>query len=196
MKIYSANTKVTGYHGTYSDNVNGILEKNFFESENHLHWFGDGVYFFIDGVSTESPLEVAKQYKTDEVLRDHANENRNVGISVLEAVIKLNNDRLLDLTQVDGSQLFNQFRTQVIDKISFVGKKPIEGYNDYDIFNLMRKNLGIEFVKANVYIKFSKQRKGNFRSNVPNVTIFTVNNPLKNISRYSIKEVYKGEVKV
>ncbi len=136
------------------------------------------------------------QYKTDEVLRDHANENRTIGVSVVEASIKVNNDKFLDLTEVDGNQLFNQFRNEVIDKISFAGKKPTTGYNDYDIFNLMRKNLGIEFVKANVYIKFAKQRRGNFNSNVPNVTIFTVNNPLKIISRFSIKEVYKGEIKV
>lgn len=195
--MYKTNLKVIGHHGTYSSNVSSILDKNFMESSNHLYWFGDGVYFFIEGVSVESSEELAKEYKTDEIRRDHQKEaGRIIELSVLQATIRVNDDVFLDLTVPNGNKLFNKFRNEVIKTISFSGKKPTIPYNDYDIFNLMRKKLGIEFIKADVYIQFNNQRKGNFKSNVPNVTIFVVNNPLKNIQKPSIKEVFKGGVAI
>lgn len=59
----------------------------------------------------------------------------------------------------------------------------------------MRDSVGIELVKSNVYIKFAIQRIAKIDSRIPNVTIFVVNNPTKNIQKPSIKEIYKGEIK-
>jgi hypothetical protein len=192
--VYKANPKITGYHGTYPEHVVSISQDNFRESINHDIWLGDGVYFFIQGINSEPLTEYAKQFAIDQCYDSKTKNHTKEEICVLEATIKINPDKFLDLTQNDGNQLFNNFRDQVISKIKSSGKHPVGQYRDSDIFKIMREVLGIEFVKANVYIRFAIQRHERFRSNIPNVTILAVNNPSKNIQRQSIKQIYRGGI--
>lgn len=194
--MYIPNQKLTGYHGTYPDNIDSILTNNFIESKNHNMWIGDGVYFFVDGIGALEPIEYAKQYAIDSCYDKDAETYSKDEVCVLEATIKINSDKYLDLTESIGSQLFNTFRKRTILKIQQSGKKPISGdYNDADVFKIMREELGIEFVKSNVYIRFALQRKASFQSRIPNVTILVVNNPTKHIQKPTIKVVYKEEIK-
>ena len=87
------------------------------------------------------------------------------------------------------------FRDRVISSIEFIGKKPVTPYRDVDVFKVMRQELGIEFVKSNLYIKFALQRICRFESNIPNVTVLVVNNPTKNIQKPSIQVILKKGVK-
>lgn len=194
--MYIPNQKITGYHGTYPENIDSIMANNFYESQNHDMWIGDGVYFFIDGIGALEPTEYAKQYAIDSCYDKDSKTYLKDEVCVLEAIIKINNDKYLDLTENIGSQLFNTFRKQTISKIEQSGKRPISGeYNDADVFKIMRDELGIEFVKSNVYIKFAVQRIARFESRIPNVTILVVNNPTKHIQRPTIKVVQKGKIK-
>jgi hypothetical protein len=190
--VYKKSERVVGYHGTYPKYVDSIKENNFFESENHELWIGDGVYFFVEGIGIDAPLDYARLFAIDQSYDKNLRKHTESEISVLEATIKINDDKFLDLTQTDGTHLFNDFRKQVIEKITATGRVVWGEYQDYHVFKIMRESLGIEFVKANVYIKFGVQRIKNFASNVPNVTIFVVNRPASNIIKPSIREVYKG----
>lgn len=183
--MYNQNTKIIGYHGTLAVNVPGIIENNFKESNPHKEWYGDGVYFFVDGFGHTLPVDSATQFAIDQ------RKDSNHEIAVLSAAIKVNNDKMLDLTQFEGIKLFNEFRNKVLSKFAQVGKIPKSELLDYDILNSMRKNLGIEFVKGYVYIRFAIQREKEIRSVVPNVAIFVVNNPVKNIQKPSIKLILK-----
>lgn len=172
-----------GHHGTYEKNVDSIIANGFRESEDHNEWFGDGVYFFVPGLN--EPIASAKQYAEDTRQRDKSED----ATSVMEATINVNNDSFLDLTQYDGLQLFNTYRDEVLAKIELIGKKPSSTFEDHDLIKNMRKELGIEFVKGNVYIRFGIQRMARLQSRIPNVTIFVVNNPEENIKKTSIKQV-------
>lgn len=194
--MYIPKQKITGFHGTYPENIDSILANNFYESQNHDMWIGDGVYFFVDGIGALEPSLYAKQYAIDSCYDKDGKTYFKDEVCVLEAVIKINNDRYLDLTEIIGSQLFNTFRKRTISKIEQSGKRPISGeYNDADVFKIMREELGIEFVKSNVYIKFAVQRIARFESRIPNVTILVVNNPIKHIQKPTIKVVQKVKIK-
>lgn len=172
------------YHGTYEKNIASILSIGFKESKDHHMWFGDGAYFFVEGLA--DPMEAAYEFVTDKKNKYKIEDN----VAVLEAVINVDNDCFLDLTNIQGLQLFNSYRDEILKKIKSSGKIPATKLNDFDLLSNMRENLGIEFVKGNVYIKFGMQRKpGIFPSYIPNVTIFVVNNTTKHIEKESIRQI-------
>ncbi|MEI8279568.1 MAG: hypothetical protein WCG87_07365 [Bacteroidota bacterium] len=61
---YAQHPKIIGYHGTSIDNRESILENNFNESKND-EWYGDAVYFFVDGVNANPPHQYAAEYAID-----------------------------------------------------------------------------------------------------------------------------------
>lgn len=194
MANYAQSPKIKGYHGTYPENIAGIQTDNFMESTNHNVWLGDGVYFFIDGIGVKSPIEYAQQFAIDQCFNKDTRKFDKSHYVVIEASIKINDNKYLDLTSVLGNQLFNKFRYMVMDTISKGGKVVVGGYNDTDVLKLMRQKLEIEFVKCNVYIKFAVQRRLRFESKIPNVTVLVVNNPTKNIQKMSINAIKNGEI--
>ena len=174
---------ILGYHGTYERNIDSILKHNFWESVDHQQWYGDGVYFFVHGLS--DPIVAAEQYALDTCYVDR----RSDPICVLEANIDVNSDFLLDMTQTAGLHLFNEYRDRLLKKIKEKVRVPTAAFDDHDIMRHLRKNLGVEFVKGNVYIRFGMQRIAKLYSVIPNVTIFVVNNPTENIDLSSITKV-------
>lgn len=192
--MYSVSPKITGYHGTYPENIDGIIENNFFETTNHRTWLGDGVYFFVEGIGTLHSGEYARMFAIDQCWDKEAQAYLKGHYCVLEATIKINDNKFLNLTEAKGNKLFNEFRDQAIKKIEEGGKAIVGEYRDTDILTVMKDTLGIEFVKSNVYIKFAIQRIKRFESIIPNVTVLVVNNPTKNIHKLSIKETKKGDI--
>lgn len=192
--MYKPSQKILGYHGTYPENIESIQEFNFKESSNHDIWLGDGVYFFIEGIGADLPKNYAKTFAIDQSYDKLLKKYTKSEYCVLEAYIKINENNLLDLTEVVGNQMFNKFRSTLISTIEKHGKKVVGEYKDTDVLKIMRDQLGIDVVKSNVYIKFAIQRKMRFESKIPNVTILAVRNPTKNIIKPSIKVVEKGGI--
>jgi hypothetical protein len=185
--MQSSNTNfILGYHGTYLENFKSISEVGFKESLNHTKWYGDGAYFFVEGL--KNPIEAASEFMIDTRLRDRGSACTDE-LCVLEALIEIIEDKYLDLTQSYGMQLFNMFRDEAIEKISQSGKKPSTTIADHHLFQVMREELEIEFVKGNVYIQFGILRSTNLTSKIPNVAIFVVNNPTKYVDKASINKV-------
>lgn len=180
-----------GHHGTYLRNFESINEVGFFESRHHDKWLGDGVYFFINGL--KDPLESALQFIEDERFREAGLGNVSIDedVCVLKVEINVDNDKYIDLDSIQGIELFNSWREEIISKILSEGKKPVNELKDYDLLNKMRDYIGVEFVKKSLFIKFGQQRSLNNKlsSFIPNVTIFVVNNPSYNIHQRSIVKV-------
>lgn len=171
-----------GWHGTYRKNLDSILNTGFKESVDHNQWYGDGVYFFVKGLG--APEDAALQFAKDKAFKDRSIEE----VFVIKATICVKRDSFLDLTVNQGLEFVNSYRDEVIASIAHKrGKRAVKAIEDHHILSSLRKNLGIEFVKGNVHIKFGDHRKlVYFHSVIPNVTIFVVNNATKYIESASI----------
>jgi hypothetical protein len=192
--MYSVSPKLSAFHGTYPENIDGILENNFYETKEKT-WLGDGVYFFIEGIGALAPAVYAKQFAIDQAWDKASQMYSRTHYAVLQTTIKINDNKLLNLTIPEGNKLFNEFRDLHIANIAKIGKAIAGFYYDSDVLAEMQRVLGIEFVKSNLYIKFANQRITRFESKVPNVTVLVVRNPLKNIQKTTINLIEKGEIK-
>lgn len=192
LPIYSKKTKIKGFHGTLSENVDSILKNNFYESEKEI-WFGKGVYFFIDGISSES-LDYWAKHHTFDNCKDKHKPKTSFEISVLTAEISVNEDLLLDFTNDKLKKMFNGFRRDAIAAAEESGKYIKSQLTDSKLLAAFKNLMEFEFVKSNVYIRLGILRRAEIGSKIDNVTIFVVNNPSKHIQKPSIKEVFKGEI--
>lgn len=193
--LYSISPRIKAYHGTYTENLDSILKNNFLETLNHKMWLGNGIYFFTEGIGSDHPSLYAEQFAIDQCYDSTKKVYTRDMFCVLEVPIKINENKYLNLTEEKGSKLFNEFRDRLVKKIFESGRTIVGDFLDYDILNIMRESLGIEFVKSNLYIKFAAQRILQIKSTIPNVTVLVVNNPIKNIQRSSIKEIKRGNIK-
>ena len=55
-----------GNHGTNKINISSILKHGFVPSSGEGHWYGRGVYFFIDGINCTSIDKLAEQWAKDQ----------------------------------------------------------------------------------------------------------------------------------
>jgi len=152
--VYKKKNKVIGCHGTYPAHIDSIKADNFVESPDSTGWIGGGVYFFVEGIGSESPHEYAIYWATDEVNQKGKKSAGHKEVVALAAEISINDNKFLDLTIEPGLKLFNQFRDRVIGIIEGSGNYSKKDYKDVDVLNVMKEELGIEIVKAEVYIRF------------------------------------------
>lgn len=183
---------ILGYHGTDRAEKENIIRNNFRESIGRHHWLENGVYFFVEGIS-DSPIDDASNWAIAQAWDNDKKRFQYTEYVVFEAQIKF--DRIWDLTTQEGLKMFNYARTQIIRKIGLQytlepGAK--QGYYDADVIEVVRKRLKFQVVKANVYIKFTFERKKNIISHIPNVTIISVSNPKQAIEKSCIKVVKQG----
>ena len=181
-----------GHHGTNFENCNKILNSNYQISKGDEHWLGDGVYFFVKGVSSKT-IDLAEKWAIA-ASWDKANKtNKYTKYVVLESQIKVQRERFLDLTTEEGISILLYFLDKYFGKLKELGK----GLNFYDglLINLMRgeRVFDIDVVKGNFYIKFEKERKYRVNLRTCNCTICAVYNPHKNIN--STKVINKGVIK-
>lgn len=151
--------ELVGCHGTDVANNDGIFEKNFEPSFGDDHWLGEGVYFFIDGIS--APNENARKWA---IVHAWDNDKRNLTYQeyvVIKADISVEEKKFIDLTTTDGIKIFNHLRDQYVEKIKNGGKSMItSAFKDGHVLNKAREemNIPIDVVKGNFYIKFTAER--------------------------------------
>jgi len=178
---------LTGYHGTNFENKESILTHNFNLSRGDKEWLGDGVYFFIEGLS--NPIENAKKWAEAE-----ASRKKYTQLVVFEAIIEVEESKFLDLTTTEGMKIYGKIREGYIEKITKAGKKPKRGFSPKDgyILNQFRKKarkyLPIDVIKGNFWIKFAPERIYNIDFRIPNTTIVSVVCPKLIIKRTVILE--------
>lgn len=179
--------EIVGYHGTNSENVESIKSNNFETSENPADWLGWGVYFFVEGIS--APQENAEIWAKNEGYKKSYEH-----FSVLEAKISTSGSVLLDATVNEGLAAYNKVREALIEKHDDHFKRSRDfTCDDRIMWNLVAKNMNLDMIKHNLYIKNTKQRKKKIRSNTPNVTVLCVKRN-SFIDQSSIKVIKKGAV--
>jgi hypothetical protein len=188
---------IKGHHGTDIDSCEAILESNYKISKGDQHWLGDGVYFFIEGLSTDT-TNLAEKWAIAEAWDNDNKRYKYTDFAVIESIIEVDEDKILDLTTEDGVKILLDLANFFIDTIKKSKKnsknKDWEFY-DGELINIARKDknfpFDVEVVKGNFYIKFKEERiKGiNLRTN--NCTICTVYKPDKNIKSKKIVKTGK-----
>lgn len=185
-------SEFTGYHGTNSAIVPLIQKGSFNHSQNDDDWLGQGVYFFIDGISV--PLDSASEWAKNQAYCKESKNLKYKSFSVLEC--KVVSDSVLNTTQNEGLKAFDSLRNVILQKHRRdFGRDSRFQEHDRIMWDLVAKYMKVEVVIHNLYIKNCVQRKMRVSSNVPNVTVMCVKDSVA-IDKNSIKVVSNGEVKL
>lgn len=186
--------KIDGFHGTDMKRVNSILDNGFRPSVGEKEWLGDGTYFFVKGVNT-TPERQAEQWAIISSWNNRKKKYNYEQYAVLHGVIKVDENKYLDLTKPDGVEILDYIQEKYTNKLAQIGKElyPIDGY----LINFARneKIIDIEVVKGNFYIKLRKEdRIYKLSRRTPNCTICSVYTPSNNIDIKDITIIKQGEV--
>jgi len=180
-----------GYHGTSLESAQSIQSSKYDLSTGDEEWLGDGVYFFIKGISSKLE-DLAVKWAISRAWDNKFKRNKYRNYCVLLSHIEVHDDNFLDLTTEDGLDVFDYIIDRYIKKMGSI-RKTVK-YQDGQFLNFARREniVDIEVAKGNFYIKFTKEKiKGlNLRTN--NCTICTVFDPAKNIK--STKIITNGSV--
>lgn len=183
--------QISGFHGTSLKSAKLIIASDFELSIGDKEWLGNGVYFFIDGISSK-PEKQAEDWAIVEAWDRLLRRNKYEKYSVIKSLIEVDEDNFLDLTTEDGVEVLNYITDKFEDKIKKLKKKL--NFIDGLIINLARgeAKLDIDVVKGNFYIKFARERIGGLNLRTNNCTICTVFEPTKNITNSTILKI--GEI--
>ena len=184
-----------GHHGTDTESCKNILNSNYKISHGADHWLGDGVYFFVEGISTE-PMELAEKWAIAQSWDKDKKSYTYSDYSVLESIIEVEKDRFLDLTEPIGASflffLADQFKEKIKNRKR--NRKKSLTYDDGALINLARKLelFPFEVVKGSFYIKFKNERINDINLRTNNSTICVVFDHQKNI--IDTKEIKQGKI--
>ncbi|MDI6634814.1 MULTISPECIES: hypothetical protein [Pantoea] len=162
------------YHGTTKDAALSIISDGFRLSSSNEDWLGNGVYFFINGIS--NPLEKAKEWAR--------NSNVDDELCVIKAKVKLDESQLLDLRSTDGLKEYNEQKDHIIKEHYFdllvrrdlkIKKRKDIRLDDCIIMRMLMNRMNYRCVIHNVYIKDKLQRELALESSYPNSTVLCVN---------------------
>lgn len=180
--------ELKGYHGTSFLSAVEIIKSNYNLSIGDDEWLGNGVYFFIEGLSTK-PNEQAQKWAIAQAWDSRTSGYKYKKYAVVKSTIKVEDENLLDLTTEDGIKILEYIYDCFEKKIRTLKKKfkPIDGL----LINLARgeKILDIDVVKGNFYIKFARERTKSINLRTANCTICTVYDPNKNLSDANIVNI-------
>lgn len=184
--------KFNGYHGTSANAAQKILSTQYNLSLGYQEWLGDGVYLFIDGLSSQ-PQEQAKKWAIATAWDKYSKKYTYKEYAILETVISVDDDKLLDLSVEAGVEVLDYLCTKFESKIRnhqnnqhSKYKEPLDGF----LINLARSEgiITIDATKGNFYIKFTEQRFKRYNFRTANATICAVFNVKENLSGNRIVE--------
>lgn len=177
--------QINGFHGTSLKSAKLIVESNFELSIGDKEWLGDGVYFFISGISSK-PEKQAEDWAKVQAWDNLLKKNKYERYSVIKSIIDVEEEKFLDLTMEEGVEILKYLINKFENKIKTLKRnlKFIDGL----VINHARKEgiLDIDVVKGNFYIKFARERIYGINQRTNNCTICTVFEPNKNLSETKI----------
>ncbi len=176
---------LSGHHGTSLESAKKILGSNCELSFGDDEWLGDGVYFFVTGISSRTS-ELAEKWAIAQAWDNEKKLLKYKEYCVMQSHIEVDESEFLDLTVEEGVEILSYLVERYKEKIDSSGRKlkPVDGL----LINLARGEgvLPLEVVKGNFYIKFAKERIVRIDLRTSNCTICTVYSPSKNIVSNSI----------
>lgn len=186
------NHTITGFHGTSIDSAKEILKSNYELSIGDNHWIGNGVYFFLEGISSK-PEEQSRKWAKTQAWDKLKNKLKYKFYCIIKSEISVDEEKLLDLTIEHGVEILTYLVARYELEINKLGKK-VDFYDGLMI-NLARGEglLDIQVVKGNFYIKFAEERIRRINLRTPNCTICSVYEPNINVTSSII--VNTGEIK-
>lgn len=181
-----------GHHGTSSESAKKIIASNYELSIGNDEWLGNGVYFFVPGISTKT-IELAENWAIAQSWDNENKQNKYIQYCVIQSEIEVDESEFLDLTKEEGVEILSYLVDRYKDKIKTIGRSM--KFQDGLLLNLAREEgiFPLEVVKGDFYIKFAKERIEKINLRTSNCTICTVYNPSKNILSNSI--IKTGQVK-
>ncbi len=118
-----------GYHGTTKACAENILEENIFVPSNNNKWLGEGIYFFIDVLSSSGKLEAIKYMKRKK-------KEKSNNIKVIKALII--SKKIFNLTdnsdEIHG--IFNKVYNKAKEKY-YKSKGTYKGFSEHLIYTLI-----------------------------------------------------------
>lgn len=179
-----------GFHGTSLKSAKEILKSNFELSIGDIEWLGNGVYFFINGISSK-PEEQAEKWAIAQSWDNISQNYRYNNYCVLKCKIVVEENKFLDLTHEDGLEILEYLVTRFESKIKTLGKKL--DYLDGFLINLAREEgiFEIDAIKGNFYIKFANERIKRINLRTNNCTICTVYKPIYNLEEITVLKTGK-----
>lgn len=166
---------VRAFHGTNLQSANKILESGFHFRDDEEGWLGQGVYFFLDGIS--EGLSMAKDWSDFR----YADSSPVVIMSEIVAPMR----SVLDLRSIDNLRKFHQFRLSFSEK-NFrslsnrrdlgVKKRRDIRLDDAIVARAAMESLGKSVLIHNIYVKTRKLRELQLESSYPTCTACCVSN--------------------
>ncbi|MDH2472878.1 hypothetical protein QDR11_15385 [Clostridium perfringens] len=180
---------IVAHHGTSYEGEKGILRTRKFESSmKDNEWLGHGIYFFHDKNSKENGELWAKNYKKFKFY------------SIIEAELKANKEKILDLDNAEWQEFFHEFRSAQLKVYKSKGINIVDNCNnsiklDCKLIDDITNKVGFDLVKQRRYIEL-RERNGDklIGSHIPNCSILCVKNN-NIIDKNSIKCIGRGGIK-
>ena len=184
------NISFEGFHGTSLKSAKEILNSNFELSIGDIEWLGNGVYFFITGISSK-PEEQAEKWAIAQSWDKTSQIYNYNNYCVLKSKIVVDENKFLDLTHEDGLEVLEYLVVKFESKIKTLGKKL--DYLDGFLINLAREEgiFEIDAIKGNFYIKFADERIKRINLRTNNCTICTIYKPIDNLEEITVLKTGK-----
>jgi hypothetical protein len=165
----------TGYHGTSLESAEKITATGFQMSRGEAHWLGEGVYFFVTGIS--SGLDDAREWAVVEAWDNTNYCNKYTRWGVVKATLKIK--KLWDLTTEDGLKAFDYARKEMRKRVRPKGGEAQSGKKfDNSVIEDSAKRLSFDALQAWFYIKLDRDsRRFKVESGVQNTTVICVRDP-------------------
>ena len=166
-----------GYHGTSKECADEILKGSFFRSKSYDQWLGEGVYFFIDGIS--DAREDAENWARNMSFDPKTKTKKYDVLKVLKSSIIAEENHILDLDTAKGKIFFLTFRQRFYKEIRAAKKQIKSNCSDGFFIELIKKKnvtfKPLKIVKCMMAVKLKESDKvsGTF-SRIPNCTILSV----------------------
>ncbi|WP_278620523.1 hypothetical protein [Ectopseudomonas oleovorans] len=181
-----------GFHGASQAAVEAIVRSGDFRpSIGKHHWFGDGRYFFIEGISDPQLNAYAWANVSSWCNQRRALKYRHFG--VLKAKVQAPREKICDLRTDADAISFESARRFVVSRLA-ESERGIESYLDSMVFEFLADELDILVFAGNQYIKLTKaERIYQVNSRIPNVTMICARND-QQVSITELEMVTSGEV--
>jgi hypothetical protein len=182
---------IKGYHGTDAAVKDRILREGFYCCTQRK-FLGEGVYFFVAGISAQGPVKDAIKWAHVCVNCFGSNYRQ---WAVLEAEIKT--EKMLDLTDRETAINFNGHRDQIYFKYTFKPRHGDSGSGesllDVEILEEILKEIECNVVKSDFFFKFTVENRKHIESRLPNVTIICVYAPKEALA--SVRTHQQGPIR-